>query len=73
MSSSQHRKPDVKSIVIGVLVAFLVLDLMYSYSVRKSMSAPEKAVDAMSTGSGLVAIVVAIMIGALVWYLFSRS
>lgn len=71
MSSS--KKVDVKSIVIGVLVAFLVLDLMYSYSVRKSQSAVEKAADAMSSSSGLVAIVVSVLVGALAWYLFSRS
>lgn len=70
---SSPKKMDIKSIVIGVLVAFLVLDLMYSYSVRKSQSTIEKAADAMSSSSGLVAIVVSILIGALVWYLLSRS
>jgi hypothetical protein len=63
---------DWKSVAIGILAAFLVLDFMYSFSKRNSPHVLEKAVDSMSSSSGFVAILASLMIGALVWYLSSR-
>jgi hypothetical protein len=64
---------DWKSVVIGVLVAILTLDFMYAFSVKQSSNVFDKAMDSMSTSSGLVAIVVSLMIGTLCWYLSSRN
>lgn len=63
---------DWKSIVIGVLTAFLVLDFMYSFSARGSENVLEKAANSMSNSSGFVAILVSLMVGGLAWYLSSR-
>lgn len=64
---------DWKSIVIGILVAFLTLDFMYSFSARGGSNVLEKTVDSMSSTSGFVAILVSLMLGVLCWYLSSRS
>jgi hypothetical protein len=64
---------DWKSIIIGVLVAFLTLDIMVSFSSKNGTNVLEKTVDSMSTTSGVVAVVVSLMVGALCWYLSSRN
>lgn len=64
---------DWKSIIIGVLVAFLTLDIMASFSSKNGSNVLEKTVDSMSTTSGVVAVIVSLMVGALCWYLASRN
>lgn len=72
MSSVSYPKSDVKSIVIGVLVAYVCFELLYCYSSRARSPAIELAASAVSTSSGMMACVMAIAFGALAWYLFSR-
>ncbi len=70
---SSAKKPDVKSIGIGILVAYVAFDLMYGLALSKSSStALENAANSITTSSGVVAILISIALGGLVWYLFSR-
>ena len=61
-----------KDVLIGILVAYVIVDMMMAYTLRRSApSCLEKMVDVASTKEGLVAIVVGIIIGFIAWY-FSR-
>ncbi len=57
-----------KDIVIGVLVGYVVLDLMDKYP-----SVLEQAIGTRNGNITIVTILIAIAIGLLVWYLSSRS
>lgn len=63
-----------KDILIGVLVAYVVIDVMMAYAMKRSSpSCLEKAMAAMSDQSGLVAVIIGVLVGVVVWYLASRS
>ena len=67
-------KTNWKDIILGILVAYVAIDLMLAYAVKRSSpSCLEKMMDYMGTQSGLIAIAVGVLVGLVAWYLSSKS
>jgi len=63
-----------KDILIGVLIGYVVIDIMMSYMVRRSMpSCFEKMVAASKSQNGMMAIFIGILVGLSAWYLISQN
>lgn len=63
-----------KDVLIGVLVAYVVIDVMLAYAMKRSSpSCLEKAMEALNDQSGIVIMIVGALAGVVVWYLASRS
>lgn len=61
-----------KDIVIAVFVGYFALDIALGYS-NKSSTCAESLLSSVSNQNGLVAIIVAVIVAIVVWYLSSRS
>jgi len=63
-----------KDVLIGLLVAYIAIDVMMSSMMKRSMpNAFEKMMDAVSDSNGLLVIVIGLLIGLCAWYFASRS
>jgi len=68
------KKLHWKDIVIGILVAYVAIDLMLACMMkRRSPSAFERMIKAVSGGEGLMIVVLGLLIGLAAWYFSSRS
>lgn len=63
-----------KDVTIGILVAYVAIDLLMSCMMKAKMpSALEKMSSAVSTSSGLWAVVIGLVLGLAAWYFSSRT
>lgn len=61
-----------RDVLIGVLVAYVVIDLMFSFS-GQDPSMAQKLLTAAPSKDTLVALVVGVGVGVLAWWLSRRS
>lgn len=67
-------KTNWKDVLLGVLMAYVVIDMMIAYTMKQSSpSCLEKMVESISNQSGIVAVIVGVIVGVVVWYLASKS
>ncbi len=67
-------KANWKDVLIGVLVAYVVIDLLMVFVMqRKEPSCLEKMMKLYSDQNGLVVIVVGVLVGVAAWYFASLA
>ena len=63
-----------KDVVIGLLVAYVVIDVLLSFMIkRKYPSLVEKLIESISSSNGIIIIGIGILAGFVAWYLSSKS
>lgn len=68
------KKGSWKDILIGVLVAYVAVEILVSYSMRrKAPTCIEKAMEMMSSADGVMVVFLGVLIGLVAWYLSSRA
>jgi len=64
----------MKNVIIGVLVSYVVIDVVLSMTSKGKMpSVIEKLIATMSDTNTMCVAIAGIVLGAVVWYLLKRS
>ncbi len=72
--SIMKQKMNWKDVVIGILVAYVVIDLLMAFVMQKSEPAClQKMLKAYTDQSGLVVILIGLVVGVAVWWLASTA
>ena len=63
-----------KDVVIGLLVAYIVVDIMMAYALKKRYpSLMEKTLSSLNNQGTVVAIIIGLLLGLMAWYFSKRT
>jgi uncharacterized membrane protein len=62
-----------KDVLIGVLVAYVAIDLVMACMIKGHTTCVEKLFKSLSTSKGLMVLVIGVAIGVAAWYFSSQS